>query len=124
MLKQKISQLLLDKIDFQDEAAEGTVENLLSAALDLSTKADEFEAMAANDTLEEVADGVIDLADAFDDADLTPDKKEKVLGAFRKIFNSPTEELETAGVALFEATLNLGIAARQAADFFDQPDQE
>lgn len=124
MLKERIGQLLLDKIDFQDDAVESVVEGLLANAMDLSAKADEFEALAATDTLEEVANGIIDLADAFDDAELTPAKKEKVIGAFRKIFNSPTEELEEAGVALFEATLNLGVSARQAADFFDQPDQE
>ncbi len=119
MIAEKIAELTFEKINFVNDEVEDVVEALTVSALNLNTAGAAFEQAAGQDTFTDVAEGAIELADVFDDVDLPDVQHEKVVAAFRKIYDAPTQEFEDLGVNLFEAALQFGVAARKAAAFFD-----
>lgn len=107
---QKVRDLILARIDFNTPAALAVVEKFATATADLANAGNEFDDVNPNDASATVAQGALDLADAFA-AVATPDKNEFVKKAFNEIYAAATPEQEAAGEALFSAALDFNIAA-------------
>lgn len=119
-LSDTIRTLTTEKINFSDDAAEGIIDGLVLSALTLDDAGDAFTALAGDDIDQaDVAVGLVDLADLFDDADLSPAQTDKLNGVVDKLLKSGSEEQKTAAKALFSAALGFGIAAKQANQYFD-----
>lgn len=119
-LADAIRALTLEKIDFVDDASEGIIDSLVAAALTLDDAGDAFTALAGDDVDQaDVAVGLVDLADLFDDADLSPAQTDKLNGVVDKLLKSGSNEQKTAAKALFSAALGFGIAAKSANQYFN-----
>jgi len=119
-LADAIRTLTLDKIDFVDDASEGIIDSLVSAALTLDDAGDAFTALAGDDVDQaDVAVGLVDLADLFDDADLSPAQTDKLNGVVDKLLKSGSDEQKAAAKTLFSAALGFGIAAKYANRYFN-----
>jgi len=119
-LAARIRALTLDKIDFVSDDAEGVVDGLVGAALTLDDAADAFSALAGDDTDQaDIAEALVDLADIFDDVNLSPDQSAKLDGVVDKLLKSGTPEQKAAAKTLFTGTLGFGIAAKAGNDFFN-----
>lgn len=129
-LAARIRALTLDKIDFASDDAEGVVDGLVGAALTLDDAADAFETLAAGDVDQgDIAEALVDLADIFDDASLTPDQSAKLDTVVDRLLKSGTDEQKTAAKTLFAGTLSFGVAAKAGNKFFDdllaeEPEEE
>ena len=124
MIAERIAELLLAKIDFDNDAVEAQVEKLTTSALNLQAAAAAVENASGSETFEDVANGIVDLADIFDDADLGPAATEKVEAVFSRIFSAPTEELTALGKDLFKAALEYGTVANETNQVFNNPNEE
>lgn len=119
-LADRIRALTLDKINFSHDDAEGIVDGLVSSALTLDDAGDAFTVLSAGDLdLEDVANGLVDLADLFDDVDLSPAQVDQLNGAVDKIVKSGSPEQKQAAKDVFTSTLGFGLQAKAANDFFD-----
>ena len=127
-LAARIRTLTLSKIDFVDDSAEGIVDGLVSAGLALNDSGDAFMALAGNDVdQEDIANALVDLADIFDDVNLTPAQTDSLNGVVDRLLKSGTDEQKAAAKELFGKVLGYGIAAKSANSFVDTllaPDQE
>lgn len=119
-LADAIRTLTLEKINFVDDAAEAVVDSTVSAALTLDDAGDAFTALAGDDVDQaEIAVGLVDLADLFDDADLSPAQTAKLNGVVDKLLKSGSPEQKTAAKDLFTAALGFGIAAKAENQYFN-----
>ena len=119
-LANRILALTLSKIDFVDDSAEGIVDGLVSAGLALNDSGDAFMALAGNDVDQaDIANALVDLADIFDDVNLTPAQTDSLNGVVDRLLKSGTAEQKQAAKDLFSTTLSFGIAAKAGNEFFD-----
>ena len=125
----RIRQLSTDKIDFVHEELEAVIDGITTAALELDDAADAFSALSAGDVdQDDIANALVDLADIFDDANLSPDQSAKLdTVVVDRLLKSGTDEQKAAAKELFGKVLGYGIAAKSANSFVDTllaPDQE
>ena len=124
----RIRQLSTDKIDFVHEELEVVIDGITTAALELDDAADAFSALSAGDVdQDDIANALVDLADIFDDANLSPDQSAKLDTVVDRLLKSGTDEQKAAAKELFGKVLGYGIAAKSANSFVDtlfSPDQE
>lgn len=119
-LSAQIRALTLDKIDFQNDEAQDNVKAIAEATLSLDDAADAFVGLAGEDTDQaEIAGALVDLADLFDDVDLSPSQRVKLDGVVNGLLKSGTTEQRDSAKALFAATLGYGIAAKALNAYFD-----
>lgn|SRR5690606_18441285 len=119
-LADRIRALTLDKIDFVHDGAEGVVDGIVGAALSLDDAGDAFTVLAAGDVdQEDIANALVDLADIFDDVNLSPEQSEKLDGVVDKLLKTGSPEQKASAKALFSATLDFGIKAKSANEYFD-----
>ena len=119
-LAAQIRALTTEKIDFVDDSAEANVDGIVTSALSLDDAADAFVALAGDDTDQaEIAGALVDLADLFDDVNLSPSQTDKLNGVVNGLLKSGSDEQKQAAKALFAATLGYGIAAKSGNVFFD-----
>lgn len=119
-LAEKIRSLTAEKIDFVDDEAEKVVEDLALATLELDDKADAFNALAGEDVdQEEVGTALVDLADLFDDLNLSADQQEKLNSVVDRLVKNGTDDQRAAAKELFTATLGYGLSAKAANEYFD-----
>lgn len=133
MLNQKIASLLIDRIDFQNDAFEVLVEDALVKGMAVSAAASQFEAVIADEFPEDpdaqakqlaIAEGVIDLASEIGSAfpSLTPDQRARFKNLFQTVFESESEAVEAAGETIFNESVE-ALGAIQALNEF-VPDPE
>ena len=124
----RIRQLSTNKIDFVHEELEVVIDGITTAALELDDAADAFSALSAGDVdQDDIANALVDLADIFDDANLSPDQSAKLDTVVDRLLKSGTDEQKAAAKELFGKVLGYGIAAKSANSFVDTllaPDQE
>lgn len=119
-LAETILALITDKIEFVSAEAEAIVDGITTAALSLDAAADEFEKLAGEDVdQEEIAVALVNLADLFDDVNLSPAQLDKLNGVVNGLLKSGTDEQKAAAKALFSNVLNYGIKAKEANAYFD-----
>ena len=119
-LAEKIRALTASKIDFVNDEAEQVVEDLATATLELDDKADAFNALIGEDVdQEEVGPALVDLADLFDDVDLSAEQEAKLTSVVDRLVKSGTGDQRAAAKDLFTATLGYGLKAKAANEFFD-----
>ena len=119
-LAAQIRALTTEKIDFVNDSAEANVDGIVTSALSLDDAADAFVALAGDDTDQaEIAGALVDLADLFDDVNLSPSQTDKLNGVVNGLLKSGSDEQKQAAKALFAATLGYGIAAKSGNVFFD-----
>lgn len=118
----RIRTLTTDKIDFANDEVEAVVDGIVTASLTLDDAADAFTVLAGEDVdQEEIAGALVDLADIFDDANLTPEQRTKLDGVVNSLLKSGTTEQREAAKVLFAAALDFGLAAKAANAYFDAP---
>jgi hypothetical protein len=109
----KIQGLILDSIDFQNDALLAAVESLATASAALGRSGDNFDDVNAGDqqdASEIVGVGILEMADLF--SEIGGDKRETAKAAFGKLFTAATPEQKAAGERLFSDALDLQIAAK------------
>ena len=119
-LADRIRQLTLSKIDFVHPDASAIVDGLVSEALNLDDVGDLFSALAGDDVdQDDIANAVVDLADIFDDVNLSPDQTAKLDSVVDRLLKSGTPEQKQAAKNLFSGALGFGIKAKVGNAFFD-----
>jgi len=119
-LAEQIRALIFEKVDFQNDEAESIVDGLVLSGLALEDAADVFVSLAADDVDQtDIAEGVVSLADIFDDVDLSPAQSAKLDTAVEKLLKSGTTEQKAAAKTLFSTALTFGSAAKAGNEFFD-----
>jgi hypothetical protein len=119
-LAAQIRALTTEKIDFVDDSAEANVDGIVTSALSLDDAADAFVVLAGDDTDQaEIAGALVDLADLFDDVNLSTSQTDKLNGVVNGLLKSGSAEQKAAAKDLFAATLAFGIAAKAQNTFFD-----
>lgn len=119
-LAEQIRALIFEKVDFQNDEAESVVDGLVLSGLALEDAADVFVSLAADDVDQtDIAEGVVSLADIFDDVDLSPAQSAKLDTAVEKLLKSGTTEQKAAAKTLFSTALTFGSAAKAGNEFFD-----
>lgn len=120
-LSAQLRALTFEKINFVNEEAEGIVEALATSALALDGAADSFESLAGEDANQlEIAQSLVDLADLFDDLELSPSQSAKLDKVVNGLLKSGTPEQIQSAKDLFAATLAFGLAAKAANEYFDE----
>ena len=118
----RIRTLTTDKIDFVNDEVEAVVDNITTAALTLDDAADAFTLLAGEDlNQEEIANGLVDLADLFDSVNLSPEQRLRIDGVVTALLKTGTPEQIAAAKVLFAAALDYGIAAKTTNDYFNKP---
>ena len=119
-LADRIRALTFEKVDFQSDDAEAVVDGIVLSALSLDDSADAFTALAGDDVdQQDIAGALVDLADIFDDVNLSPDQSAKLDGVVDKLLKSGSPDQKAAAKDLFSKTLAFGIQAKGANTFFD-----
>lgn len=119
-LADRIRTLTLDKIDFSHPDAVGVVDGLVSSALSLDDVADHFTVLAGGDvTQDEVANALVDLADLFDDLNLSPAQTTTLDTVVDRLLVSGTPEQKQAAKDLFSNVLDFGLKAKAGNAFFE-----
>lgn len=119
-LADRIRALTLDKVDFTDDASEGVVDNIITKALALDDAGDAFTTLAAGDVnQEDIANALVDLADLFDDVNLSPDQQASLDGVVDRLLKTGSPEQKSAAKDLFSKTLAFGIEAKATNTYFD-----
>lgn len=119
-LADRIRALTLDKINFVDDAAEGVVDGIVGAALSLDDAGDAFSVLAAGDVdQDDIANALVDLADLFDDVNLSPDQQASLDGVVDRLLKTGSPDQKAAAKNLFSKTLAFGLQAKSANAYFD-----
>lgn len=119
-LADRIRSLTFEKVDFVNDAAEAVADGIVLSALSLDDAADAFTALAVGDLdQEDIATALVDLADIFDDVNLSPDQSAKLDGVVDKLLKSGSADQKAAAKDLFQKTLAFGLKAKDANAFFD-----
>jgi hypothetical protein len=120
-LAEKIRTLLVAKLELENKDTEAVLEGVATAALALEDAADASDLLSNGDVdQEDIASGLVDLADLIDDFELTPDNQSKVDGIVNKLLKSGTAEQKAALKEVFNQTLEWGRKAKAAVEFFDE----
>lgn len=119
-LAERIRQLTTEKIDFLNDEVEAVVHGITNAALTLDDAADAFTVLAGEDVdQQEIAESLVGLADIFDSAKLSNDQRAKLDGVVNGLLKTGTQEQRERAKTLFAATLDYGLAAKSANEYFD-----
>ena len=119
-LSTRIREITIQKMDLQDDVREGHLKSYANATLDLDDAGDEFVALSGGDAdQEEIANALVDLADIFDDAKLTPSQSDKLDSVVDRLLKTGTPEQKAGAKNLFKKTLAYGLAAKAENEYFD-----
>jgi hypothetical protein len=119
-LADRIRALTLDKIDFANDGAEAVVDDIVTSALALDEASDYLTLLAAGDVdQEDIANALVDLADLFDDVDLSPAQQDSLSGVVDRLLKTGSAEQKQAAKDLFAATLAFGLKAKATNAYFD-----
>lgn len=119
-LADRIRALTLSKIDFVDDTAEGVIDGIVGSALSLDDAGDAFTALAAGDLdQDDIANALVDLADIFDDVNLSPDQQVALDGVVDRLLKTGSAEQKAAAKDLFSKTLAFGLQSKAANAYFD-----
>ena len=119
-LATRIRNLSIEKIDLVNDEAEGHLKSYANATLDLDYAADEFSKLAGEDVdQDDIANALVDLADVFDDADLTPSQDAKLDTVVDRLLKTGTDEQKLGAKKLFTAALGYGRAAKAENQYFN-----
>ena len=119
-LAERIRTLTNSKIDFVHDEAEEKLKAIVDGALTLDELADEFTKLAGEDVdQQEIAEALVDLADIFDDNEMTPEKNAQLDSVVTRLLKTGTPEQKEAAKNLFTGVLGYGLAAKATNDYFD-----
>lgn len=116
MLADKIGQLVVAQVNFNNKQLEAAVENLNAKNAALTRAAVKLEGKAEDDeALNTVAEGCVELASEFGKAfpELDEDQVARVKGLFGDVFDNEDPEVEAAAEEIFNATLDYNLAAQE-----------
>jgi len=120
-LAEQIRELTAQKIDFVDDTSEGVLKTVVSSALELDDAADAFSQLAGDDVDQsDIASGLVDLADIFDDSEMSPENTDRLNAVVDRLLKTGTDEQKAAAKDLFTKTLSYGLAAKATNDYFDE----
>lgn len=116
----RIRNLTHSKIDFVHDEAEEKLKGIVDGALTLDDLADKFTELAGDDVDQaEIAEALVDLADIFDDAEMSQEKQEQLDSVVSRLLKTGTPEQKEAAKNLFTGVLGYGLAAKATNDYFD-----
>lgn len=118
-LDQKLVDLIVEKFDIKNDTAEGTIERLILSALQLERARVRFMELLPDADLLEQAEGLVELADIFDDANLDDEASEGLKAAVAKIVKTSTDEQKDAATDLFLSVLSVGQAGAEISEYLD-----
>lgn len=119
-LADRIRALTLSKINFTDDESEGVIDGIVGSALSLDDAGDEFSLLAGGDLdQEDIANALVDLADIFDDVDLSPDQQAALDSVVDRLLKSGSPEQKAGAKMLFQKTLAFGLEAKATNSYFD-----
>lgn len=119
-LAEQIRQLTNEKIDFLNDEAEAVHKSVVDSALSLDEAADVFSSLAGDDVDQmEIASALVDLADIFDDSEMSPEKTEQLNGVVNRLLKTGTDEQKAAAKELFSKVLGYGLTAKATNDYFN-----
>jgi hypothetical protein len=119
-LDQQLLNLIFEKFDIKNDIAEGAIESLMLATLRLERARVAFLALEPAADFVEVASGLVDLADIFDDAKLDGDNLTKLKAAVGKIVKSDSAEKTAAATELFLGVLDAGTNASDVNTYLNE----
>ena len=119
-LDQQLLNLIFEKFDIKNDIAEGAIESLMRATLRLERARVAFLALEPAADFVEVASGLVDLADIFDDAKLDGDNLTKLKAAVGKIVKSDSAEKTAAATELFLGVLDAGTNASDVNTYLNE----
>lgn len=121
MVFPRIKAAILDRINFNNLEQLEAVVILVTTSVSFAAAGAQFdEAFPDEDASTKVANGIIDLSDAF--AELASEEKNQFIkDAFAAIFTGATPEQEVAGENLFAAGLDFDVAAKKVNALFSTP---
>jgi len=119
-LAERIRNLTTAKIDFVHDEAEQALNTIVDGALALDELADQFTLLAGEDVDQnDIAEALVDLADIFDDAEMTDEKQGQLDSVVTRLLKTGTAEQKAAAKNLFSGVLGYGLAAKATNDYFD-----
>lgn len=110
-LDQQLTALMLEKFDITNEEAEKQIEELLLAGIRIERARVAFLATNPDSDFLEVATGLIDLADLFDDVQLGIDERQRLQAAVSKILKVTDPAKLSVASEVFLSVLNGGTVA-------------
>ena len=116
----QLLNLIFEKFDISNDTAEGAIESLMLATLRLERARVAFLALEPAADFVEVASGLVDLADIFDDAKLDGDNLTKLKAAVGKIVKSDSAEKTAAATELFLGVLDAGTNASDVNTYLNE----
>lgn len=120
-LATRIRNLSIEKIDLANDEAESHLKGYATATLDLDDAADEFSKLAGEDVdQDDIANALVDLADVFDDANLSPEKDAQLNTVVDRLLKTGSDEQKSGAKKLFTATLGYGRAAKAENAYFNE----
>lgn len=117
MLSEKIAALVLLRTDFVNDEFEAVIEEVVTTNSTLVKASFEFEQLAGdNADLVTVAENIVDFASEFGTAfpNLSKAQAARVKTLYASVFTSVTPEIEAAGEAVFNATIDFDMAVQVA----------
>lgn len=123
-LSEKISVLIIENVDFKNDALEAATEKLITKTFDLASASNAVEQAAGGDeSVLQVAEGVVTLAKTFGTAfrKLDDNQKTEVSNAVKSVVTGANEQ---AIESLFDACLETITAAQELNEVADTPDEE
>lgn len=117
MLSEKIAALILLRTDFVNDEFEAVIEDLTTTNSVLVKASFEFEQLAGEDAdLVLVAENIVDFASEFGTAfpNLSKAQAARVKALYASVFTSVTPEIEAAGEAVFNATIDFDMSVQAA----------
>lgn len=119
-LTARISQRILDRTDFVNDALESAVEQLNGKAFALASATSEFEGVCSNLSIDPVAssDAVMGLAEQFGEAfpAPAPDRVDKIKALVKELVDDDDPALESATEKLFDAALDFEVGVNALND--------
>lgn len=93
---------------------------MANAILNLDDSSDEFVVLAGGDAeQEDIAGALVDLADVFDDLDLSPDQTATLDGVVDRLLKTGTQEQKDGAKTLFHKVLAYAMAIKAERAYLD-----
>lgn len=132
MIVQKISDLIFTRVDFENDELEALVEaqtQKSALAIEAAIKMENIILAVYSDDPEaqgkaaEIAEGIVDFASEIGSAfpSLSPTQVERFKTLFATVFESPSEPIEQAGEALFNASVDTLQAIQALVTYVNTP---
>lgn len=119
-LSTRIRELSISKLDLADDIREGHAKAVANEILDLDDASDEFVVLAGGDAeQEDIAGALVDLADVFDDLDLSPDQTATLDGVVDRLLKTGTKEQKDGAKTLFHKVLAYSMAIKAERAYLD-----